>query len=165
MRFLATMTLCLMPVAWCGTIGTTVTGDLNFGSGSTNYYDPANGYVPATGYVNSSANFNSPTVVISSGTSTFGYLDSSNLDVSDFSSGTQLFFTDTLEGTSFAGNDAITLTFTDPVFSGSLWCRTPAFGLALRTASSATSSRSTFRPSQHEQLHEGCRVEPAERYL
>src|SRR5271167_3589467 len=98
MRLLAAMILCAVPSAW-GTaiLGSTVTGDIDFGGG-TNYYDPGNGYVPATGYLNSSGNQNSPTVVISSGLPTFGFDDGGNLDVADFSSGTQLVFTDLAEG-------------------------------------------------------------------
>jgi len=113
------MALCVVPAAW-GTaiLGSTVTGDINFGGGSTNLYDPANGSVPATGYLNSPDSFNSPTVVISSGTPTFGFNDGFNLDVSDFSNGTQLVFTDTSLSGSFASNATITLTFTDPAFAG-----------------------------------------------
>lgn len=117
MRFLMVTALCVAPAARGGAIlGSTVTGDLNFNGFGTNYYDPANGFVPATGYLNSAANFDSPTVVISSGLPTFGFNDTGNLDVADFSNGTQLIFTDTVEDS--GGNSSITLTFTDTAFSG-----------------------------------------------
>jgi hypothetical protein len=117
MRVLAGMILCLAPAAW-GTaiLGSTVTGDLNFNGGGPNYYDPANGFVPATGYLNSASNFDSPTVVISATTPTFGYQDGGNTDVSNFSSGTQLVVTDTV--TEAGGNAPIKLTFTDTAFVG-----------------------------------------------
>ena len=94
MRLLAAVVLCVVPSAWgAAIIGSTVTGDLNFGN-PTIYYDPGNGIVPGSGYLNSSGNKNSPTVVINAGLPTFGFNDTANLDVADFSSGTQLVFTD-----------------------------------------------------------------------
>jgi PEP-CTERM motif len=115
LRLLAAVVLCVVPSAWgAAIIGSTVTGDLNFGN-PTNYYDPGNGFVPGSGYLNSSGNQNSPTVVINAGLPTFGFNDTANLDVADFSSGTQLVFTDF----SFNGgpNGSITLTFTDTAFT------------------------------------------------
>jgi len=105
---------CLAPLSQASMIGTTVTGDLNFGSGTTNFYDPANGYVPASGYQNSASSHNSPTVPIVGGNE-FGFNDSLNLDVTSFSA-TGFTFTDTVETT--GPNNSLTLTFTDTAFSG-----------------------------------------------
>lgn len=106
--------LCLSPLCRADLIGTTVTGDLNFNGGTTNYYDPANGFVPAAGYSNSASNQNSPTVTIVGGNE-FGYLDSANQDVTSFS-GTGFTFTDS--PLIDAGAAGITLTFTDTAFAG-----------------------------------------------
>lgn len=62
--------------AFAGLIGATVTGTLNFGSNSTNYFDPAGGIVPA-GYGNS-APANHVNVVIGGGTE-FGIFTTSAL--------------------------------------------------------------------------------------
>jgi len=59
---------------------TTINGEIYFGGGSTNYYDPANGFVP-TG-VNNEAGL---PVTVDGGTE-FGYEDSANLDAADFTS-------------------------------------------------------------------------------
>lgn len=66
---------------------TTITGSINFGGNSTNYYDPTNGSVPA-GYSNASG----PTVTLGSG-ATFGFNDGSNLDTAAFTP-TSLVLTD-----------------------------------------------------------------------
>ncbi|MGA2878018.1 MAG: hypothetical protein ABSG13_03630 [Bryobacteraceae bacterium] len=105
--------LCLSPLCRAGLIDTTVTGDLNFAAGTTNFYDPANGFVPATGYSNSASNQDSPTVTIVGGNE-FGYQDGANQDITSFSA-TGFTFTDT----SFTGGGTnITLTFTDSAFTG-----------------------------------------------
>ena len=62
------------------TAGTSITGSINFGGGSTNYYDPVNGGVPTgQGYENASDAYNSATVPLSNSTVEFGYQDPANI--------------------------------------------------------------------------------------
>src|SRR5262245_5221034 len=93
-----------------GLIGLSVTGQLNFSGGGTNYFDPANGFVPA-GFLNTV----SPTVVIADPAQEFGFQDGANRDTADFT-GTQLIVTDQV----LAGgvNNSITMRFTSAGFVG-----------------------------------------------
>jgi len=95
--------LLLAPV--CGEaaplLGTQVTGAINFGGGSTNYYNPANGFVPA-GCLNTAGG---TTVTIAEPAVEFCFQDAANRDTANF--------TDT------------TITLTDQVFSGAInWTQT-----------------------------------------
>jgi hypothetical protein len=100
------------PPAFAGLDGTLVSGVLNFGGGSTNFYDPANGFVPA-GFGNSTSPNNVP--IGGPFTATFGYMDGANTDNSNFTN-TTLTFTDmvTLSG----ANEPIELMYTDTAFLG-----------------------------------------------
>jgi hypothetical protein len=91
-------------------IGTLVTGTLNFnGSGTTNFFDAANGFVPP-GFGNSGGSI---TVPIGSGIE-FGFSDGANLDTADFTGSTL-----TITDQSFVGSSTgYTMTFTDPAFTG-----------------------------------------------
>jgi hypothetical protein len=107
---LAALALLVGGEAHAGLIGTSTTGDLQFsGTGSTNWFDPANGHVPS-GYLN---NTQFPNITISGTAVEFGYQDGANLDTADFSN-TGL----TLGDVSSLGSDAATYTFTDTAFSG-----------------------------------------------
>jgi hypothetical protein len=75
--------LSVASTASAGLLGNQVTGTLQFSGGFTNYFDPTNSGVPP-GYNNSSTGFNSPTIVLSSSPD-FGYQDSANTDIADFS--------------------------------------------------------------------------------
>jgi hypothetical protein len=90
-------------------IGTTVTGELYFNGGSTNYFDPTNGHVPA-GYLNSSPGTN--TVSISAADVEFGFRDGANQDLANFT-GTQLFINDTV----LSSASSWTMKFTNPAFT------------------------------------------------
>ena len=70
-------------VTACGAASaTTIDGSVTFGgSGSTNYFDPANGFVPA-GYGNSSPN--GPSAVSVGAGVEFAYADPTNADTADF---------------------------------------------------------------------------------
>lgn len=65
--------------AQAGLIGQQVTGRLSFNGGSTNYFDPLNGFVPA-GYLNTGGT----TVTIADPAMEFGFRDSANLDIANF---------------------------------------------------------------------------------
>jgi hypothetical protein len=91
--------------------GTSVTGSLTFGANTNNYFDKANGFVPANGYANSGG---LTTVPIGAGAE-FGFADSGNTDVADFTSN-GLTITDTAKGG--GSNSSFTLTFSDPSFYG-----------------------------------------------
>jgi hypothetical protein len=89
-------------------IGLSVLGEINFGGGGTNYYDPANGFVPA-GFLNTA----SATVVIADPAQEFGFLDGANRDTADFT-GTQLIVTDQV----FSGAASWVMRFTSAGFAG-----------------------------------------------
>lgn len=74
--------------AQAGLIGQQVTGRLSFNGGSINYFDPSNGFVPA-GYLNTGG----ATVTIADPAKEFGFRDSANLDVANFTD-TQLIISD-----------------------------------------------------------------------
>lgn len=61
-------------------LGATVTGSLQFGGGSTNYFNPSNGFVP-NGYTNKTSG---TTLLISDPGIEFGFADGSNTDSADF---------------------------------------------------------------------------------
>ena len=94
-------------------LGSKVNGSLTFGGfGTTNFFDPANGFVPA-GYGNSTSPNN---VVIGSGIE-FGFNDSVNRDIANFS-GTGLLVRDVcLAGGTCGGNNTFVMTFTDLAFT------------------------------------------------
>jgi hypothetical protein len=67
------------------TVGTPITGSLNFDGNPPNFYDPANGGVPTgQGYLNASDQQNSPTVSLSNTAVEFGYTDANNTDTANF---------------------------------------------------------------------------------
>jgi hypothetical protein len=105
------LSLSLAVNGWAGLIGTSVTGTLNFGGGGSNYYDPANGLVPA-GYLNTSG----PTVTIAEPAIEFGFADSVNRDVTNFTDSI-LTFTDTCVTTTCTANNSIDLYFTNNAFT------------------------------------------------
>ena len=107
--------LCLMfpASARADLVGTTVTGSLDFDANGLNFYNPAMGFVPA-GFQNSAGAQDSNTVVIVGGNE-FGFSDEINTDVTSFSS-TGFTFTDT--SITVGPNLNITLTLTDPAFTG-----------------------------------------------
>jgi hypothetical protein len=88
-------------------LGSSVTGTLTFGTGTTNYYDPAKPYVPA-GYLNHAG----PTVTIGGLAPDFGFADTYDTITANFT-GNSLTITDS--GLSGAG---WTQTFTDTAFAG-----------------------------------------------
>lgn len=97
-----------------GAIGTSVTGSLLFAGNPNNYFDPSNGFVPS-GYLNTSGTV----VTVASPAVEFGFSDSTNTDLANFSA-----FQFTIEdvvgqnvGVS-ATNSPFTMTFTDTAFSG-----------------------------------------------
>ncbi len=96
-----------------GLTGTQVTGSLTFPPGNTNYFDPANGYVPPSGYLNASGT----TVTIQAPAVEFGFQDSSNLDLANFSA-SQFTIEDVVTGVSGGVNGPFTMTFTDSAFLG-----------------------------------------------
>ena len=63
-----------------GVTGTSVTGNLFFGSLPNNYFDPNNGFVPS-GYLNTAGT----TVSIASPAVEFGFNDGLNFDTANFS--------------------------------------------------------------------------------
>lgn len=79
--FHTTLALALLAAssAHAGLIGEQVTGRISFGGGGTNYFDPANGYVPA-GFLNVAG----ATVTIADPAQEFGFEDSANRDIADF---------------------------------------------------------------------------------
>lgn len=99
-------------------LGSSVTGTVQFGSGTTNYFDPTKGLVPS-GYSNSSPGTN--TVAISSTAVEFGLQDLANTDTVDFT-GTQLIIQDFLHSGAVAFN--WTMTFTDAAFLGATLSKT-----------------------------------------
>ena len=113
-RMLITLTAALVGLGFATAAGAeSVSGTLNFGGGTTNYFDPANGFVP-TGYGNSSSPNN---VAITSGVE-FGFNDGGNLDTADFSS-SGLVLSDDAERAGL--NSAFKETFTlSPALSGTL---------------------------------------------
>jgi hypothetical protein len=118
----AAVTLLLGGQAHAGFVGTSVTGSLQLGGGSTNFFDPASGHVPATGFLNSPSNFNSPTVTISDTAVEFGYkLTKASIGFSDAISAdftdTGLTLEESFTRAGFFGSPN-TYTFTDPAFSG-----------------------------------------------
>jgi hypothetical protein len=86
LRALAALSLFSAASASASLIGTSVTGSLQVAWEEPNYFDPANGYVSA-GYLNASGS----TVVIGAGIE-FGYFDTANLIVANFTA-TQLTIT------------------------------------------------------------------------
>lgn len=97
--------------SWADLTGTSVTGSLNFGGGTTNFFDQTVGFVPA-GCGNSAPG--TTTVVIGSGTE-FCFADSVNLITADFT-GTSLSIHDVSRG----GLGGTTLTFSDASFASIL---------------------------------------------
>ena len=95
-----------------GLIGTSVTGAVYFGTLPDNYFDPANGFVPA-GYENTAGT----TVTIASPAVEFGFADSSNTDLANFSA-TQFTIEDVLSGSAGGSDNPFTMTFTDTAFAG-----------------------------------------------
>jgi hypothetical protein len=70
---------------------TTITGSLQFGSGSPNFYDQANGFVPG-GFGNTGGT----AVAIGAGTE-FGFMDGANFDTANFTENS-LVLTDVVSG-------------------------------------------------------------------
>lgn len=89
-------------------IGANVFGEIFFGGGGINYYDPANGFVPA-GFLNTAG----PNVVIAEPAVEFGFQDGANTDTSNFTN-TQLVFRDVSVG----GGASILVRFTSTAFAG-----------------------------------------------
>jgi hypothetical protein len=108
----AVLCLGLLPLAaqGSGLTGSSVTGSLMFNGNPTNYFDPANGYVPS-GYLNTMG----PTVTIQAPAVEFGFDDTTNLDLTNFSA-SQFTVEDVVENSS--GNAPFTMTFTDSAFMG-----------------------------------------------
>ncbi len=108
--------LSLLPVGAhaAGLIGTSVTGSLLFAGSPTNYFDPANGYVPS-GYLNTAGTM----VSIASPAVEFGFGDSQNTDLANFSA-FQFTIEDVVgQNTGVSATDSpFTMTFTDTAFSG-----------------------------------------------
>jgi hypothetical protein len=96
-----------------GLIGSSVTGSLYFSGNPDNYFDPANGYVPSSGYENTSGT----TVTISAPAVEFGFADSSNTDLANFSA-MQFTLEDVLSSTAGGSDNPWTMTFTDTAFTG-----------------------------------------------
>ena len=92
------------------TMGTTVSGDLNFTNFSGNYFDPAQGFVPV-GYGNAGGD---TSVVIGSGPE-FGVSDGNILYTFDFNAST-LHFTNTTQHSTT--ENSFVASFTDPAFTG-----------------------------------------------
>ncbi len=93
-------------------LGSKVSGTLNFGTSTTNFFNPAFGFVPST-YGNSSGANN---VTIGPGVE-FGFMDGANRDTANFTA-TGLTVGDVcLLGTDCAGNAPFIMTFTDPSFA------------------------------------------------
>ena len=96
-----------------GLVGTSVTGGLFFSGNPNNYFDPANGFVPSSGYENSAGT----TVSIASPAVEFGFADSGNTDLANFSA-TQFTIEDVLASTAGGLDNPFTMTFTDTAFTG-----------------------------------------------
>jgi MYXO-CTERM domain-containing protein len=96
----------LAPLSFGGLIGQNVFGELFFAGGSTNFFNSANGFVPA-GYLNSGG---ATTVTIGEPAQEFGFQDSVNRDVANFTD-TQLILTDT-NVTVITSNNSIVYRFT-----------------------------------------------------
>jgi hypothetical protein len=99
-----TATLLASSTSHAGLLGEQVTGVLNFGSSSTNFFDPANLSVPV-GY----SNVAGETVTIGDPAVEFGFDDTLNLNVADFTDG-KLIITDSVLNT--GTNVPFTMTFT-----------------------------------------------------
>lgn len=84
-------------------LGTNVTGTLNFGGGSTNYFNSSNGFVPA-GCNNSG--LGSATVTISNPSNEFCFADGANTDNANFTANTL-----TITDVSVGGGTFYTMTF------------------------------------------------------
>ena len=106
--FAAAMVLLSTP-AWAVLVGSSVTGTLQFGGSGPNYFDPANGFVPGT-----TLNTSGITVTISASATEFGYLDTANNDLANFTT-TQLIITDAVGA---SGASSWKMTFTSPAFTG-----------------------------------------------
>jgi hypothetical protein len=100
---------------------TTITGTLNFGPGTTNYYDPANGQVPP-GYSNES----SPTVTLEPD-ATFGYADLFNIDTAGFTPTSLVLTDDTLIR---AGNWTQTFAASTPGFFNDISLTSDTLGVS-----------------------------------
>jgi hypothetical protein len=93
-------------------LGTSVTGQLTFNGGPTNYFDPANGFVLA-----GSLNTAGTTVTVQNPAVEFGFADLANTDTANFT-GTTLTVTDVVAGTTGSPIAPFTMTFTDAAFAG-----------------------------------------------
>ncbi len=91
-------------------IGESVTGEINFAGGSTNFFDPANGFVPA-----STLNSSGTTVTIGDPDVEFGIQDPFNFDSADFSANGVVISDEVLLD---AINNNWTMTFTSSAFTG-----------------------------------------------
>ena len=101
--------------------GTQISGSIQFGSNTTNYYNPANGWVP-TGYVNTTQG---ATVTIDPNATEFGFADWWNTDTADFTDNT-LTISDTVLSSSAS---SWTQTFTDVAFqTGAITTLSDNFG-------------------------------------
>ena len=107
--FTAAAMVLLSTPAWAVLVGSSVTGTLQFGGSGPNYFDPANGSVPGT-----TLNTSGITVTISASATEFGYLDSANNDLANFTA-TQLIVTDAVGAT---GASSWKMTFTSTAFTG-----------------------------------------------
>ena len=107
--FTAAAMVLLSTPAWAVLVGSSVTGTLQFGGSGPNYFDPANGFVPGT-----TLNTSGITVTISASATEFGYLDSANNDLANFTA-TQLIVTDAVGAT---GASSWKMTFTSTAFTG-----------------------------------------------
>lgn len=92
-------------------LGTQVSGTLNFGTSTVNYFDPANGYVPKRFKNYAGADH----VTIGKGIE-FGYRDGVNRDTANFTAYRLTIRDKCLDGTDCDGNAPFTMTFTDPAF-------------------------------------------------
>lgn len=140
--------------SWAVTlVGSNVTGALNFGGGSTNYFDPAVGSVPA-GTLNTAGT----TVTVSSSAIEFGYADPLNRITANFGD-LSLQLTDVLSASgnnfsqkfTFLDNAFIGLTlvpgtnnYPDPAFTSSLVGNTLTISLPAQSLLGRTTYEANF---------------------
>jgi hypothetical protein len=115
------LSLLPLPAKANGLIGTSVTGGLYFEGNPANYFDPANDYVP-DGYLNTAGT----TVTIESPEPEFGFADSANTDLANFSA-SQFTIEDVLSSTAGGSDNPWTMTFTDTAFTGMSFAKVTDF--------------------------------------
>jgi uncharacterized membrane protein YgcG len=123
--------LCLAPIAHAALIGTTVTGSLQFGASTTNFYDPANGFVPGS-YLNHTGS----SVIVTEPNYEFGFDDGDSRITSNFSD-TQL--TITILKYNAGTTVPIHFTFNDPAFLALSLVTTDFLGVTYSLSGTAAS--------------------------